>query len=169
MTLDEISKHLETRGKTLLLAVGDLRALLLCGDAAEAVGWVDHRKDPEITVYVLSSGVLHTITGRLDPVLNQYKPNDALSTECSYSAAPIGRPARWSVNLKRTARVNDGETITRNWTFRLGREKVLEIEYQNGQQPDPTSFAEGLAGAILDQAEVSTEPGVGHRSSGHCL
>jgi hypothetical protein len=150
-----LREQLEHRSQTMSAALEDVAEW--CG-ASPAVGWLDVREDPKLTVYVvgLGSGVLYRIEGKRDPVLDPTNLDGERKAECSCSASRITTEYQFSLSVitKWRGYHDTKGTIARRWAFRTDHGTLaLEITYpplEPGypEGPDPRPFARALANEI---------------------
>jgi hypothetical protein len=102
--------------------------------------------DDDVSVYVLTPGLLH----RLNGIKDSFKPPSAehpRESRCDYSAVPITRHGRWSHSVSVTNYGEQARRVERAWEFWLGYEGETE-PLQLGARPGETEFARALAAAI---------------------
>jgi hypothetical protein len=155
--LEPLRRQLGLRTEAIAAALEDVADW--CGDTV-AVGWVDIREEPKLTVYIVAGGspVLYRLTGERDPILDQWGSDAGPKTSnCDCRPIPITTDAGFSLSVTRRWRNSHAGTTERRWAFRLAGEEPLKIDYppppvESGLPPmpgpDPTQFARALAAEI---------------------
>jgi hypothetical protein len=144
--LDALRRQLGARAETVNQAVKEVSEVAGPSSAA----WPDLRRDPELTVYILSDGVLLILRGERDSEPDQRNLDDEIESRCECRLLPITASSRWSLSVIRTAPTVGEARVTRRWTFEIGDPvETLKIEYspsdrRTASTPDPTPLARAL-------------------------
>jgi len=151
--LEQIRSQLGDRTETLKAAIEEVAAT--CTGPSNPVAWVDVRKNPRLTVYVLHERIVHVIAGERDQEPDQRNLDDSAETKCTWRMVPVTSGASCSMLVIRSVRTTGPASLTRLWGLRFGDENDEDLalaypprqdEYPRG--PDPTLFARALMAEI---------------------
>ena len=147
--LNDLLEALGGNNEAIKAAVTEVAAM--CADSPPPVGWIDFRKHPQITVYVLQGGIVHVVRGETDRQPQGSDVGASEDTRCRCSQIAVASEATCSLTVVRTVRATGPSSVMRLWGIKFGDEDLAlsdPTEHDYRRAPDPAPFARGMITAI---------------------